>query len=186
MSLPTPSAKLSVRELCILSLLAALIFAIKVALASLPNINLNAVLIILTTVYFGWKALYAVGVYVLLEGLFFGFSIWWFSYLYIWPLLVILAMLLRRNRSVVIWAVAAGIYGLLFGPLMYLGYFAILGGWRGYSAMWIAGIPYDLIHALNNFFTVLVLFKPLLRVMERCLSGPAQTLENITKEKTDS
>ena len=104
-------------------------------MASLPNINLNAVLIILTTVYFGWKALYAVGVYVLLEGLFFGFSIWWFSYLYIWPLLVILAMLLRRNRSVVIWAVAAGIYGLLFGPLMYLGYFAILGGWRGYPAI---------------------------------------------------
>ena len=80
MSLPTPSAKLSVRELCILSLLAALIFAIKVALASLPNINLNAVLIILTTVYFGWKALYVVGVYVLLEPRErANFSSFWFS-----------------------------------------------------------------------------------------------------------
>ena len=161
MNSPTPSDRLSIRELCILSILAALIFASKLALASLPNI--------LTTVCFGWKALYAVGVYILLEGLFFGFNIWWFSYLYIWPLLVCLAMPLRENRSPVIWAVFAGVYGLLFGPLMYLGYFTFLGGWRGYPAMWIAGIPYDLIHALNNFFTLLVLFKPLSRVMERCL-----------------
>lgn len=169
MNSPTPSDRLSIRELCILAILAALLFATKLALASLPNINLNALLIILAVVYFGWKALYAVGVYILLEGLFFGFNIWWFSYLYIWPLLVCLAMPLRENCSPVIWAVFAGVYGLLFGPLMYLGYFTILGGWRGYPAMWIAGIPYDLIHALNNFFTLLVLFKPLSRVMERCL-----------------
>ena len=165
MSSPTPSGKLSVRELCILAFFAALMFSVKTVLASIPNVNLNALLIILVTVYFGWRALYAVGVYILLEGADI-FSIWWFSYLYIWPVLVVLAMLFRRNESALVWAVLAGVYGLLFGPLMYIGYFAIVGGWRSYAAMWIAGIPYDLIHAVSNFLTVLVLFKPLSKIMD--------------------
>ena len=141
-------------------------FSVKTVLASIPNVNLNALLIILVTMYFGWRALYAVGVYILLEGLIFGFSIWWFSYLYIWPLLVVLVMLFHRNKSALVWAALAGIYGLLFGPLMYIGYFAIMGGWRSYAAMWIAGIPYDLIHAVSNFLTVLILFKPLSKILD--------------------
>ena len=167
MSSHTPSAKLSVRDLCVLSIIAALIFASKVALSPLPNINLNAVLIILTTVYYGWKALYAVGVYVMLEGLIYGFSIWWISYLYVWPLLVVIVMMARKNQSALIWAVIAGVYGLLFGPLMYLGYFAVLGGWSGFLAMWIAGIPYDLTHAISNFITVLILYNPLSKILDR-------------------
>lgn len=66
---------LTARELCILALIGALIFASKFALASIPNVNLNTLLIILCAVFFGWKTLYAVGIYVLLEGLIFGFSL---------------------------------------------------------------------------------------------------------------
>lgn len=179
----TPLGKLSVRELCILAFFAALIFAAKAALASIPNVNLNALLIVLVTLYFGWRALYSVGVYILLEGLIFGFSVWWFSYLYIWPLLVALVMLFRRNRSPLLWAILAGMYGLLFGPLMYIGYFAILGGWRGFAAMWIAGIPYDLIHAASNFLTVLVLFKPLSQVMDRFARDPLHRAQPTAVEK---
>ena len=60
MNSPTPSDKAPVplRELCFLAIAAALMFATKVALSSLPNVNLNALIIILVTVYFGWKALY--------------------------------------------------------------------------------------------------------------------------------
>ena len=46
-----------------------MLFAAKAALASLPNININAVIIILTVVFFGWRALYSVAVYIALEGL---------------------------------------------------------------------------------------------------------------------
>ncbi|MBQ6539514.1 MAG: hypothetical protein IJL71_00625, partial [Oscillospiraceae bacterium] len=90
--------------------MAALMFSTKVALSSLPNINLNALLIILTTVFFGWQALYTVGVYIMLEDIFYGFSIWWVSYLLVWPALVLAAMGLRKNQSPVIWAVMAGVY----------------------------------------------------------------------------
>ena len=149
--------------------MAALIFASKVALAALPNINLNSLLIILTVVFFGWKSLYTVYVYVMLEGLVFGFSIWWFGYLYVWAILVVVAMLLRKNDSAVIWAVIAGLYGLVFGPLMYLEYFAINGGWEMFFAMWVSGIPYDLAHCGGNFVFTLVLYRPLHKVMERLM-----------------
>ena len=149
--------------------MAALIFGTKVALASLPNINVNSVLIILTTVFFGWKALYTVYVYVLLEGLVFGFSVWWVGYLYIWAILVVAVMLLRRNDSALLWAVVAGIFGLVFGPLMYLEWFAINGGWRGYFAMWVAGIPYDLTHCAGNFVFTLALYRPLHTGMKKLL-----------------
>ena len=147
--------------------MAALIFASKVALAALPNINLNSLLIILTVVFFGWKSLYTVYVYVMLEGLVFGFSIWWFGYLYVWAILVVVAMLFRKNDSAVIWAVIAGLYGLVFGPLMYLEYFAINGGWEMFFTMWVSGIPYDLAHCGGNLVFTLVLYRPLHKVMER-------------------
>ena len=170
MSSPSPPAgKLRAIEITTLSLMGALIFAAKFALASLPNININAVLIILTTVFFGWKALYSVGIYVMLEGLVFGFQIWWISYVFVWPLLVVVAMAFRKNDSALIWAVIAALWGLLFGPLMYIPYFCILGGWKGYFAMWIAGIPYDLTHAAGNFVFTLVLYPPLHKVMEHFL-----------------
>ena len=170
-----PRPKLTPLEISILALMGALIFGAKFALASLPNVNINAVLIILTTLFFGWRALYAVAIYVLLEGLVFGFQIWWFSYVFVWPLLVVVAMAFRKNDSALIWAVIAALWGLLFGPLMYIPYFCILGGWKGYFAMWIAGIPYDLTHAAGNFVFTLVLYPPLHRVMEHFI-GKEKTL----------
>ena len=155
-----------------LALMGALIFATKAALASLPNINVNSVLIILTTLFFGWKALYAVAVYVALEGLVFGGGIWWFGYLYTWPLLVAVAMLFRKNDSALVWAVIAAVFGLVFGPLMYLEYFAINGGWEMFFSMWVTGIPYDLAHCGGNFVLTLVLYRPLYKVMERFLGTP--------------
>ena len=176
MRLPSRQAgKLSAKEICTLALIGAMLFAAKAALASLPNINLNAVIIILTTVFFGWRALYSVGIYIMLEGLVFGgngYMLWWFGYLYTWPLLVAICMAFHRNDSAFVWAVIAAVFGLVFGPLMYLEYFAINGGWEMFFAMWVSGIPYDLAHCAGNFVFTLVLYKPLYRVMEKFLGTP--------------
>ncbi len=152
-------------------MMGALIFAAKFALASLPNININAPLMILTAVFFGWKALYSVGIYVMLEGLIFGFHVYWVSYVFIWPLLIVAAMFFRRfelfqgERAALPWAVVAAFWGLLFGPLMYIPWFCIMGGWKGYFAMWISGIPFDLVHCAGNFAGTLALYWPLYKVM---------------------
>ena len=43
-------SKLSARDICALSLMGALMIGSKLALVSLPNIHLNAVLIIITSI----------------------------------------------------------------------------------------------------------------------------------------
>ena len=96
-------------------MLGALMFALKAAMMALPNIHPIAVFIIAGTIYFGWRMLYAVAVYVMLEGLVYGFGIWWISYLYIWPLLVSVTMLFRKTEGRIFWAVVAAVFGLCSG-----------------------------------------------------------------------
>ena len=162
------STKPSLRELCILSLLGALMLALQVAASGLPNIHFTAVIMILTAVFFGWKALYAIAVFIMLEGLVWGFGLWWFCYWYLWPALVIPAIFMRRNRSPLIWAVVAALHGLLFGILYALPFFFV-GGWEMVLAKWISGIPFDLAHCAGNFIITLLLFTPLYKAFEKVM-----------------
>ena len=49
------STEPNLRELALLALMGALMFALQVAMASIPNVHLTALLIILTAIFFGWK-----------------------------------------------------------------------------------------------------------------------------------
>ena len=86
----------STREVILLGLLGALLFVAKMALAPLPNIEPVSLLVIVYTLVLGWKALCPVYIYAALECLVWGLSYWSISYLYIWTVLLLLTMLLRR------------------------------------------------------------------------------------------
>ena len=160
------NTELSVRDMALLALLGALMFASQVVMASLPNIHSVALLIILTALSFGMKSLYSVGVFVLLEGLMYGFGTWWIGYIYAWPLLAVAAVFFRANTSPLFWAVIAGIHGLSFGAMCALPQIFILGA-RGALSWWISGIPFDLMHCAGNFVVVLVLIDPLRRLLSK-------------------
>ena len=165
--------RLSAREICCLGLMGALMFALKLAMAALPNIHPVAMLVILTALHFSWRSLYAVGVYVLLEGLMYGFGLWWVSYLYIWPLLAAVTVLLRKNEGRLFWASVAACHGLCFGALCAIPYFFIGGAAMAFS-YWLAGVPFDLLHCVGNFAVTFVLLPPLSRVLGRLTGGPAK------------
>lgn len=152
--------KLTLRELIELSLMAALMVGTQVAMAALPNINLVSVLIILTVIVYGAKAFYSVAVFVLLEGLIYGFGLWFINYLYVWNVLVVIALLLRKNENALIWAVVAGFFGLSFGLLCAIPYLFIGGPGMAVS-YWVSGIPFDLTHCVSNFVLTLALLNPL-------------------------
>lgn len=134
--------------------------ALKIAMAALPNIEPVTLLIIIFVGVFGRRAFFPVFVYIFLEGIIFGFGIWWVSYLYIWPLLVAVSLLLVRFKSPILWAIVAGLFGLLFGALCAIPYF-VTGGISAAFAYWVAGLYFDLIHGASNFVLVLLLYKPL-------------------------
>ena len=152
--------------MCLLALMGAMMFASQVAMASLPNIHIVAFLIIITALAFSWRALYSVAVFVLLEGLIFGFGLWWVSYLYAWPLLVPIVIAFRENTSPIFWAVIAGAHGLIFGALCAIPYFFIGGASMAFS-YWVAGIPFDLLHCAGNFIVTLLLTKPITKLIKK-------------------
>lgn len=156
-----PSSGLEASVLVELSLCTALLLVIQVAMAALPNIELVTLLVMLYTRWFGRRTLLILLVFAFVEGLIYGFHLWWLMYLYVWPLLWLAVTLLGKTvRPAVVWAALGGLFGLVFGLLCSLPYLA-LGGIHTALGWWIAGIPFDLIHGCSNFVLILVLFSPL-------------------------
>ncbi len=152
--------------LCLMAIMGVVLAASKEALAFLPNFELVTLLLILFTLCFGRYVIGALGVFLLLEGLLYGFGLWWAMYLYVWPLLAGLVWLFRWMDRAWQWALLAGGYGLCFGSLCALAYLP-LGGASMALAWAIAGLPFDFIHAGANFLLALVLYRPLRTALDR-------------------
>ena len=102
---------LTVREVTLFGILAALTFGAKVAMSALPNIEPVTLFLLVFGAVFGWKALFIVYVYVLAEILFYGIGTWNINYLYIWAIPALAGWLLQKWKHPVLWAVIAGVYG---------------------------------------------------------------------------
>ena len=158
--------KLTIRDIAMMGVMTAILEAAKQALAFLPNIELVTLLLILYTLFLGGKVIYVIFAYVIMEGLLYGFGLWWFSYLYVWPLLAVFTWLFRKQESVWFWSIFSGAYGLLFGALCAIVQL-IIGGPATAFAWWVSGIPYDIPHGVGNFVLCFVLFRPLHTVLHR-------------------
>ena len=152
--------KLTIKDIAVMGVMVATMTSFKYAMSLIPNVEPVSLLIILYTLFLGPKVIYAIVVFILVEGLIYGFGTWWVSYLYIWPLLSLLTHLFRKHTSPVFFSVLSGIFGLFFGALTAIPYLFI-GGVAAAFNYFIAGIPYDLIHCVGNFVICLALFKPL-------------------------
>lgn len=148
-------------DLVIFAMLAAVMFSLKVALAGIPNIEPVSLLIIVYTAVYRARALIPIYIYVFLEGLYFGFSVYWFGYLYVWAILWLVIMLIpkrlflaRGRRAIAAGALIAavsGLFGLSFGTLMAPPQVLMFGLDMGRIWIWILnGIYFDLLHAAGN------------------------------------
>ncbi len=157
---------LTVKEVALFGMLGALTFGAKFALSALPNIEPVSLFIMVFAVVFGLKAMFPVGIYIALEILVYGIQLWNINYLYVWPLLALIAWLLRGVREPMIWAVVSGTFGLLFG-LLCAPVYLFSGGVHFAFSWWLSGIPFDLLHCVGNFVLAALLFAPLRRLLSR-------------------
>ncbi len=158
--------RLSVRDIAWIGVMTATLEAAKFALAAVPNVEIVTLLVILYTLFFGKRIVYAIFAFLFIEGLRYGFGIWWLMYAYVWPVLAGVTYLFRKRESVWFWSIFSGVYGLFFGGLCSLIYL-FLGGPQTAFSWWIAGIPYDIIHCVSNFILCRVLFEPLHHVLKK-------------------
>ena len=162
--------KISVRELAILSMLGAMMIVGQIVMAPLPNIEPVSLLILCCAAVYGWKTLFPIYVFVLVEGLVFGVGMWFISYLYIWVVPLIAAILIRDYDSALLAALVSAAFGLIFGALTSIPYLFI-GGIRMMLSYIASGLIFDVLHCAGNFVLALVLYKPLVTLIKRLNSS---------------
>ena len=162
---------LSVRDIAEIGLMTACLEAVKMALSAIPNVEMVTLLIILFTLYLGKKTLIAVWAFVGVECFVWGIGLWTLMYIYVWPVLVICTLLLKRFIDLpMAYVVLSAAFGLLFGAMCSLPYIFISGPAYAFT-WWIAGIPYDILHCVANFILALILFKPLNMLLTKIKKG---------------
>lgn len=154
--------KLNIKEIAVFAMLGSLMFASKELMALLPNIHLIGVFIVAITVVYRQKALYPIYTFVFIEGLVYGFNLWWIPYLYVWTVLWGAVMLLPKKINAkarpVVYAVVCSLHGFLYG-VIYAPAQALLFGldFKGTLSWIAAGIPFDVTHGVSNLICGLLI-----------------------------
>lgn len=156
---------LTLRQIVLFGILGSLTFGVKVAMSGLPNIEPVSLMVMLFAVVFGWKALYPIYLYVLLEIWLYGIQLWNINYVYVWLILMLAALAMRKLKNPLWWAMLSGLFGLSFGFLCSFVYMA-MDGFNYGIRWWLAGIGFDVTHCIGNFAIALVLFVPLRRLLQ--------------------
>lgn len=163
------NGKLTIMEMAVFAMLGALMYASKIIMEVAPNVHLLGVFTIAFTVVYRKKALYPIYTYVLLNGIFCGFATWWIPYLYLWTVLWGAAMLLPKRIPAkmrpLVYMLLCAAHGFLFGTL-YAPAQALLYGlsFRGMIAWIVAGLPWDFVHGVSNFFCG-ILIVPIVKIL---------------------
>ena len=157
-------------------MLGTLMFCSKIIMEWIPNVHLLGMFTMVYTLVYRKKALIPIYVYVMLNGVFAGFSPWWIPYLYIWTILWGITMLLPKKMPVkiaaVVYPIICALHGFLFGTL-YAPAQAILFGldFKGMVAWIVAGFPWDCIHGVSNFFCGLLIM-PMVSILRKLENSP--------------
>ncbi|RFB17015.1 ECF transporter S component [Bacillus sp. HNG] len=156
---------LSVKNLTFLSMLIALSVVGRIMFTFLPNVQPTTAIIIIASLFLG--PIYGVIVAVLssvLSNLVMGMGLWTVGQIFAWGIIGLISGALRKYRDripvavLVIYAVFCGfLYGLVISIPLYL--------FSGkFFAYYIAGLPFDMSHAIGNGVFFLILY-PILRLL---------------------
>lgn len=161
--------KLTTREVAVFAMLGAIMYASKMLMEIAPNVHLIGTFVIAFTLVYGKKALYPIYVFVLLTGVYAGFAAWWVPYLYLWIILWGVTMLLPKNMPkkikpfvyMTVCALHGLFYGILYAPAQAFFFGLNLEG----TIAWImAGLPWDFVHGVSNFFCGMLIL-PIVRAL---------------------
>ena len=163
--------KLSVKEMCVYSMLGTIMFLSKLIMEFLPNIHLVGTLIVAYTLVYRVKALIPLYIYVVLTGIYAGFNMWWVPYLYIWAILWLAVMLLPKGMKpktgAIVYPIVACLHGLLYGTLYAPAQALMFGfGWGQTLTLIGAGLYFDLIHGIGNLVLGFLIY-PLARLLTK-------------------
>lgn len=164
--------RLELRHLAVFAMLGSILFVSKQVLEFLPNVELVSTLTMVYTLVYRRRALIPVYLFILMEGVLAGFGLWWYPYLYLWPILWGMTMLLPKTMpvrvQVPVYAGTCALFGMAYGTLYTPWQATVFLGWDMDKVLaWMAAnLPWDLIHALGNLALGLLIV-PLTALLQR-------------------
>ena len=167
--------KITIREIAVFSMLSAVMVVSKIVMEGIPNIHLLGTFVVAFTLAYRVKALLPIYGYVLVNGIWEGFNPFgWLPELYLWLILWGVVMLLPKKMpkaiAPIVYMLVSGLHGLSFGALYAPVYALFTGmGWDRVQLWILAGLPFDLIHAIGNVVlgTLIVPIATLLRKLDK-------------------
>ena len=161
--------KIKPYEMIVFAMLGAIMYASKMIMEVLPNVHLLGTFVVATTVVYRRKALYPIYIYVFLNGLFAGFSLWWLPYTYIWTILWGMVMILPKNMpskiAPIVYITICSLHGFMFGTLYSVAQAIMFNlDFKGWIAWIIAGIPWDIVQGIGNLFAG-ILIVPIIKIL---------------------
>lgn len=157
-------------QIVIIGVYSAMVFALQVVLAAVPNVELVTLMLTLAAVVFPW---YTAGIISLtfsgLEVLMYGVGQWIILYVVVWNWLVLVVIafkkIIRRHWWIVIFI--DGFFGLTFGMFDSIIFYLINGlNFPATFLYWTKGIVFDVIHGIANATIAALLFKILYNTWE--------------------
>ena len=182
--------RINVFNLVLYTMLGVLLYLSDIIFELIPNVHGVALLICVITLVYRWKAIIPISIYIMITAvssliISAGYSLWWIPYIYIFPILWLLVMLIPKKApikaKVILCMVFSGLHGLAFG-LMYLPFQVIMYKLNFEMAItWLSmGLAFDLIHMVGNV-AMCTLIYPLYKTLMR-LEATRQNKINIKKE----
>ena len=165
--------KLKLKDIALLSLLAALMCVGDFAMEWLPNVHFVGVFIVVTTVVYRQYAILSIFVYWMVSGFVEGISLWWIPKIYIWALLWVGIMLIPKRFSErtknILYIIVCALHGFLSFGVLYAPAQALIAGldFKGTIAWIITGLPFDLTQCIGNLVLGSLVIYPMTKIIKQ-------------------
>ncbi|MFC4651803.1 ECF transporter S component [Lactococcus nasutitermitis] len=154
--------KVIIQRLARLAILTALCCVLRIWMAALPNIKPITALFFVFALYFGLAdSLVIMALTMTVTGILLGFSPIILGQIIVYGLIILLFKFLTElSKNNLILSIFSGLLALLYGALIDIFSGILFGfGTGGFIGYWLAGLPFDLAHAVSTFlFFPLIIF----------------------------
>ena len=171
------SFKRGALSIALVGIMAATLECVKLALASIPNVEAVTLFTALFAYVLGPLGVAASVVFVCIEPIIWGFGTWIISYFIYWPLVAVIFMLLGRAKikNLILITAAAVILTAFFGVLTSFVDIGLFSGnfdnfFYRFSIYYARGIGFYATQIITNAVLFPLLFRVLCKNLKRALS----------------
>lgn len=164
----------SVYRLTVLALMIALVQTSRLVFSFLPNVQPVTTILILMTITFGVVDATIVGSgSIIVSNLSLGMGPWTISQIIAFTVIILVSYafslcLEKLKGAVIYWVIFSGVMGILYGFIISIiqamMYQMVFPAFIGY---WIAGIWFDVYHAIGNSVFMVLLYTPLIPMFNK-------------------